>query len=290
MKPPLRCAVEPPHQKSVVRACEFARQAFRHGQPAPPREGLYHQLPGTHVVLIAHAGELGNPQLPLRIGNTGFGTRAPERATGCNQHAQPVVARGRGVVFVPFQRQAGRFQFPQLYERRRSRTTLVVEKITFIVEAQTQGTGAVGIVHAQQVVRFVQAHGLGDLPGPLRALQPAAHEQAAPAIRARIGEYAEVLVTLRRMLPPFKEAKPGIQVKISGGGVRKRGGVKLELEDFPARPTPGMQQSQAQRFREPDPVRVDGDGRRHTLNAPSSAVPRDQSGRPALQNWRSHLC
>lgn len=51
----------------MVSARELAGQALRHGQAAGLRERLQNQFPGAHVVLVAQAGEFGNPQLPLRI-------------------------------------------------------------------------------------------------------------------------------------------------------------------------------------------------------------------------------
>jgi hypothetical protein len=47
-------------------------------------------------------------------------------------------------------------------------------------------------------------------------------------------------VALRRVLPALEETKPGIYVQIPGGGVSKRHGIELELENFPPRPAPGM--------------------------------------------------
>lgn len=52
------------------------------------------------------------------------------------------------------------------------------------------------------------------VPRPLRPLPSAAHEQAAPTIRTRIGKNAKILVALRRMLPAFEQAKPRIKVQI----------------------------------------------------------------------------
>ena len=107
---------------------------------------------------------------------------------------------------------------------------------------------------AQQVVRFVQPNGLGHLPCSLRTLQLATHKHPSPAIRARVGEDAERFVAPSRVLPALKKAKPGIYAQIPGGWMDKRRGVKLNLEDVPTRPAPGMQPSQAQGLVEPDPV------------------------------------
>ena len=143
---------------------------------------------------------------------------------------------------------------------------------------------------AQQVIRFLQANGLGHLPCSLRTLQLATHKHPSPAIRARVGEDAEGFVAQWRVLPALKKAKPGIYAQIPGGRVDKRRGVELKLEDFPTRPAPGMQPSQAQWLVEPDPVCVDGNGRGHALNAhSSSATPRGRSSLQVPRSWRSRF-
>lgn len=88
----------------------------------------------------------------------------------------------------------------------------------------------------------MQAHGFADVPRPLRALQTASHEQATPAVRARVGEDAEGFVSLRRMLPAFEESKPGVQMQIGDAWMRQRCSIEFELEDVPPRRAPGMQQ------------------------------------------------
>lgn len=93
---------------------------------------------------------------------------------------------------------------------------------------------------------------------------------------------------LRRVLPAFEEAQPGIQVQVPGGMVGQRRGIELKLENFPACSAPGMQPPQPQRLCEADPVCIDGDRRGHGLNAASSsATPRAQSSQQVHRHWQS---
>ena len=127
----------------------------------------------------------------------------------------------------------------------------------------------------------MQPHCIAHLPCPLRALQPAAHQQSAPTVRARIGKHAEGRVPLQRMLSAREEAEPAVQVQVQGGGMGERRGVELELEDLPACAAPGMQPPQTQRLCKADPIRVGGNGGGHGLSAPGSA-PDGQAHRTSI--------
>ena len=138
--PPGIRAIKSLHQNSVVRVGETARQTVWDLQPASARQGVHHQFPGTRVVLVAHAGKLGDPKLPIGIDDAGLGPCTPQRSARREQHAQPVIALRSRVVLVTLERQAGGLEFAQSNKRRRRKVVPVVQKVTGIAEAKPQRT------------------------------------------------------------------------------------------------------------------------------------------------------
>lgn len=259
-----------------MRIREATPHTFRHPQPAAPRQGLDDQFPATHVMLVAHAGKLGDPQVSVRIDDAGLGPGAAQGTTGRDQQAQPVVAFLGRVVFIAFQRQAGGLQFAQLHERRCCNVVTVVQKVTAVIEPESERARAKRIMHTQEIVGFVQACIFGRLSCPFFPFQTPLHEHATPTIRTGIGEDPKGRVTLRWMLASREQPKPRIELKGSQRRMRQRS--RIELEHFPSCSALHMKQTEPQRMRQTIPISVNSDGH---LNASSSAQrPWDRSDRP----------
>ena len=210
--PPCFRSIKSLHQKGVVRVGEPACQTLCDLQPATARQRVHHQFPGTHVVLVAYAGKLGDPEVAVGIDHACLGSRATQRSARRDQHAQPVIALRSGVILVTLERQAGGLEFAQLNKWRRCKVVPVIQKVTGIVEAKPQRTDTEGVMHAKQIVRLDKAHGLGRDPSPLLALQSASHEQPSPTIRAGIGEDAEGFTALLRVLTTCVETQPQVEL------------------------------------------------------------------------------
>src|ERR1035438_695119 len=103
---------------------------------------------------IANAGEFGYPKLPFMVNHAGLGACSTERASWCDQHAQPIVALFGGIVFVLLQRAAGMFQFTQSDHGWGSHAIAVVEKRALIIKLEAQGSGAIGVVYTEKKIRF----------------------------------------------------------------------------------------------------------------------------------------
>ena len=91
----------------------------------------------------------------------------------------------------------------------------IVEKVPGVIEAEAQGTDAKGVMHAKQIVGFVEPNRFGNRPCPLFTLQTAAHKQAPPAVGAGVCKDTECLIALRRMLSAFVEPRRGSRYRLA---------------------------------------------------------------------------
>jgi hypothetical protein len=145
-----------------------------------------------------------------------------------------------------------------------------IQKITFITEPKTQGTGAKSIVHTEQVVGFIQPNIFGHGAQALITLQTSVHQHAPPPIRTGVGKYSEDFVALGWVLPAFEWTKPWVELHVGHCRVGEGRAFKFELKDFTAGTTLGVQGAQTQRCGQAIPVRVYGNVLRHGISASSS--------------------